>query len=231
MSNPGSKNYAGMIARAALNARAIKLNPIDPFTWDSGYRMPIYNDNRMLLFSPKNRGLVTEAFLSVLDCERILCDVVAGVATGGIPFASWIAEALGKPLVYVRDTAKGHGLGKRIEGIDTHADIAEKHVVVVEDLVSTGGSSVRAVQAIRDTGARAEHCLCVFSYGFAQARDTFSRFRPPCEVRPLLTYSILIDAIREAGSMDPAQLRMLEDWVQDPFSWGERHGFPRKERT
>ena len=231
MSNQGSKDYAGLIARAALSARAIKLNPTDPFTWDSGYRMPIYNDNRMLLFSPKNRRLVTEAFLSVIDCQRIRCDVAAGVATGGIPFASWIAEALGKPQVYVRDTAKAHGLGKQIEGIDTHADIAEKHVVVVEDLVSTGGSSVRAVQALRDAGARAEHCLCVFSYGLSQARDTFAKLRPPCDVRPLLTYPILIETIREAGSTDSAQLRMLEDWVLDPFSWGERHGFPRKERN
>ena len=165
---------ADTLASRALELNAIKLQPNDPFTWTSGYRMPIYNDNRLFLGDAADRKTIASGFAEVIRESGISFDVIAGTATAGIPHATTLADTLQAPLVYVRAQAKGHGLQNRIEG----PLASGQSVLLIEDLVSTGKSSISAVQALRDAGATVTHCLAIFSYGFgasadAAAADTF----------------------------------------------------------
>jgi len=219
--------YAEEIARAALEINAIKLQPKNPFTWASGYRMPIYNDNRMFLVYPKYRELVLNAFKELLRSEGISFDIVAGTSTSGIPPATTLADSLGKPLIYVRDKPKGHGLRNQIEGIDAESDLQRTEVILIEDLISTGGSSAKAVQAIRDANGICKYCVSIFNYGLGKANNSFEELDEPCEVRSLLTYDVLLEVAKQIGYIDAEQVEMLAEWRQDPFNWGEKHGFPK----
>ena len=129
------KDYSQLIAKAGLNIGAMKLNPSDPFQWASGYRMPIYNDNRMFLFYPEYRLLIISAFESVIEDQGIEFDVIAGTSTAGIPWASFLAQKLDKPMIYIRDKPKDHGLRNQIEGIDAEAGLDGKTAIVIEDLI------------------------------------------------------------------------------------------------
>ena len=143
-------NFGREIAKAGLEIKAIKLRPDDPFTWASGYRMPIYNDNRMFLFYPEHRKLIIDELQYIILNEQISFDIIAGTSTAGIPHGMALANRLNCPFIYVRDKPKDHGLRNQIEGIDAESDLGDYHVVLIEDLISTGRNSARAVQAIRD---------------------------------------------------------------------------------
>jgi len=217
------------IAKAGLSIKAIKLNTRDPFTWASGFRMPIYDDNRMFLFYPKYRALVAGGFRELFRKERIIWDVIAGTSTAGIAPATTLADLTDSPLIYVRDKPKDHGLKNQIEGIDADKDLENKRVVLVEDLISTGGSSARAVQAIRTANGQCDNCISIFTYGLDKAAQAFSSLDPRCEVRSLLRYETLLEVAKETGYIDDEQVAMLEEWRAAPFEWGERHGFPKVE--
>lgn len=223
-------DYERQIARAGLEINAIKLRPDNPFTWASGFRMPIYNDNRMFLFHPEHRSLLARGFEEILQSEEIPYDVIAGTSTAGIPPATTLADHLGKPLIYVRDKPKDHGLQNQIEGIDAESDLQSRKVILVEDLISTGGSSAKAVQAIRDAKGKCDYCISIFNYGLDKAVQAFDGLNPRCEVRSLLTYDTLLEVAREKGYVNEQQAKMLADWRADPFNWGEKHGFPKVER-
>src|SRR3989338_5817616 len=150
-------NLDERIAKTSLEIGAIKLNTEKPFRWASGYQMPIYNDNRMLLGNAAVRRMIAEGFKALLLENRIRADIVAGTSTAGIPHATTLADSLKKPMIYIRDKPKDHGLRNLIEGIDCDSDLYGKQVVVIEDLISTGGSSVKAVIAVRNTGGRVDH--------------------------------------------------------------------------
>ena len=220
-------SYAKEIAEAALKIQAIKLRPNNPFTWASGFRMPIYNDNRMFLIHPEYRELILNALKELLQSEGISFDIIAGTSTSGIPPATTLADSLGKPLIYVRDKPKGHGLKNQIEGIDAESDLQGKEVILIEDLISTGGSSAKAVQAIRDANGICKYCISIFSYGLGKANNAFEKLDEPCEVRSLLTYDTLLEVAKQTRYIDPSQTEMLAEWRQDPFNWGEKHGFPK----
>lgn len=230
-------DYGKEIAKAGLNINAIKLRPNDPFTWASRYRMPIYNDNRMFLFFPEHRKLIREGFTNLI--KDIPYEVIAGTSTSGIPPATTLADSLGKPMIYVRDKPKDHGLKNQIEGIDAEYDLQRRKVVLIEDLISTGGSSARAVQAIRDANGICNYCVSIFNYGLDKASRIFkgeeaydkkeNKLESPCEVRSLLTYDTLLEVAKETGYIDDQQTEMLNEWRADPFGWGEKHGFPRVE--
>jgi len=222
--------YEKQIASAGLDINAIKLRPDNPFTWASGFRMPIYNDNRMFLFHPEHRGLLARGFEEILLSEEIPYDIIAGTSTAGIPPATTLADYLGKPMIYVRDKPKDHGLQNQIEGIDAESDLQGRKVVLVEDLISTGGSSARAVQAIRDANGECNHCISIFNYGLDKAVQAFEGLNPRCEVRSLLTYDALLEVAKETGYIDEQQAQMLAEWRADPFNWGEKHGFPKVEK-
>jgi orotate phosphoribosyltransferase len=221
------------IAKAGLDIEAIKLRPNDPFTWASGFRMPIYNDNRMFLWYPEYRKLIKEGFAELIDeisSKEENIDVIAGTSTAGIPHADRVAERFNLPEIYIRDKPKDHGLQNQIEGIDADKDLEGYSVVVIEDLISTGGSSARAVQAVRDAKGDCNYCLSIFNYGLDKAVTAFGALNPICHVRSLLTYDILLEVAKETGYIDTEQTEMLAEWRADPFSWGEKHGFPKMEK-
>lgn len=219
---------ARQIAEAGLEIGAIKLRPDDPFTWASGYRMPIYNDNRMFLFGPHNRLLVSDGFYDLAEDRTY--SVVAGTSTSGIPWGTMLAERQRLPFIYVRDKPKGHGLKNQIEGIDAEKDLEGRRVLLIEDLISTGGSSARAVQAIRNANGLCTECWSIFDYGLDKAVQAFGDLDPRCNVRSLLKYGTLLEVAVERGYIDGQQEEMLAEWNADPFGWGEKHGFPKVEK-
>jgi orotate phosphoribosyltransferase len=215
------------IAEHGLRIGAIKLNPDDPFQWASGYRMPIYNDNRMFLFYPEMRRAIARGLAELVRDRGMEPEVVAGTATAGIPHGALLADLLGLPYIYIRDKPKAHGLKNRIEGLDAESDLEGRRVVVIEDLISTGGSSARAVQAVREANGVANWCVSIFSYGLEKAEEQFNAMSPPCAFTSLLTFPLLLDVARSGGFLSEAQIELLADWRKDPFGWGEKHGFPK----
>ena len=220
-----------MIAKVGLRIKAIKLNPNNPFTWASGYRMPIYNDNRMFLFYPEYRKLIIDALQDMILNEQISFDIIAGTSTAGIPHGMALANRLDRPFIYIRDKPKNHGLKNQIEGIDSDSDLQGKRVIVIEDLISTGGSSARAVQAVRNANGECNYCISIFNYDLDKATQAFNSLNPKCEVKSLLTYKTLLEVADEIGHLSYDQITMLEAWRRDPFEWGEKHGFPKVEKS
>ena len=215
-------NFQKELANISLQVGAIKLDSKNPFLWASGYRMPIYNDNRLLLGSLKHRQLITNGFRSVLSDKNIMIDVVAGTATAGIAHATSLGNLLGTPLIYVRPKPKDHGMKNQIEGILR----TNQKVVVIEDLISTGGSALNAVNAIREAGGNVEHCLSIFGYGFQKAAEQFKVAR--CQLHHLLSFKELISQAKEINIIDNNQFLTLQSWHDDPFNWGFKNGFASK---
>jgi orotate phosphoribosyltransferase len=189
--------------------------------------MPIYNDNRMFLFHPRMRRLIAQGLASLVEAEEIRPEVVAGTATAGIPHGALLADLLSLPYIYIRDKPKTHGLKNRIEGLDADADLEGRRVVVIEDLISTGGSSARAVEAVRDAAGSCDWCVSIFSYGLERAAEAFAALHPPCRYASLLTFPVLLDVASSGGFLSGEQIALLTDWREDPFGWGEKHGFPK----
>ena len=331
MGKPGKQ-----IAKAGLEIGAISLNPEKPFQWASGYRMPIYNDNRMLLGQYKHREMVASALARIIKSEGVKYDHVAGTSTSGIAPAASVANLLKVPLVildgseektpfvfenppvleillyeefidacaiastcpwaipygvttanglempfmYVRQSQKKHGLKQQVEGnpqfgesvalLDLHRgdsykenaikalhslttkdgesleievietiscdisdkvqplDVTGKDIVVIEDLISTGGSSVGEVKAYRGKGANVSHCFSIFDYELGVAHGKFNE--EDCEVRSALTYDVMLDTALQMGEITEEHEELLREWRQDPFGWGEKHGFPKVEK-
>jgi orotate phosphoribosyltransferase len=192
--------------------------------------MPVYNDNRMFLFHPDSRRSIARGLQEIVTEREIGPEVVAGTATAGIPHGALLADLLSLPFIYIRDKPKAHGLRNRIEGLDADSDLEGRRVVVIEDLISTGGSSARAVEAVREANGLCVWCLSIFSYGLEKAAEEFADLDPPCAFESLLTFRVLLDVAREGGFLSPQQIALLEDWREDPFGWGEKHGFPKVEK-
>ena len=211
------------LAETALKIGAIQFNTDTPFTWASGYRMPVYNDNRLLLGNADQRRFISQGFQSLLADKKIEVDVVAGTATAGIPPATTLADLIQTPLIYVRSSPKKHGLQNQVEGVLKKG----QHVIVIEDLVSTGGSVLNAIESIRSSGGNVQHCFSIFTYGFQKAEDLFSKAQ--CQHHALLTFEQLIHFGIKSGALTETQTTLLRSWFHDPFNWGEHNGFPRKE--
>ncbi|MZG54322.1 MAG: orotate phosphoribosyltransferase [Nitrospinae bacterium] len=207
------------LSRMALESGAIQLNTEKPFTWASGYKMPIYNDNRLLLGKAEYRSYISQVFIKYIDSSMENPDVIAGTATAGIPHATTLADSLKKPLIYVRSTAKSHGMGNQIEGPLT----AGQKVLLIEDLISTGGSAINAVNAIRKSGGIADHCLCIFSYGFPEAQRGFEEIG--CQFRPILTFLELLEEAKSMQMLSNEQIESLHAWHKAPFKWAQTKGF------
>ena len=207
---------AESIARVALEVGAIRVNVQQPFTWASGYKMPIYNDNRLLLGNAQNRALVTEGFQDLLKKITTEVEVIAGTATAGIPHATSLADLLQVPLVYVRSTAKSHGMGNKIEGILKK----NQKVLVIEDLISTGGSAVNAVTAVREAGGIVDHCFSIFSYGFPESLEKFKS--ASCQVHSILDFSELLKVAQSTQDIPLNDIQTLQSWQESPFKWGNK---------
>ncbi len=206
------------LSRIALESGAIRLSPDDPFTWASGYKMPIYNDNRILLGKAEHRSFIAQLFAKYIGESINNLDVIAGTATAGIPHATTLADKLNKPLIYVRAAAKSHGMGNQIEGPLTEG----QNVLLIEDLISTGGSAINAVNAIRKSEGIVEHCLCIFSYGFAEAQRRFDEIN--CQYHPILTFPDLLKEAQSMQILSNSQIESLQAWHKDPFKWAETKG-------
>jgi len=201
------------IASLLLQSNAIKLEPAKPFTWASGWKSPIYCDNRKTLSYPAVRNYIRDSFIKKINDLYPQAELIAGVATGAIAHGVLVADKMKLPFVYVRSEAKSHGLTNIIEGV------TEPHqkVVVIEDLVSTGGSSIKAVNALRDAGCSVLGLIAIFSYGFPQADRNFNEAE--CRIDTLSDYNSLIELAAENGFINDSQAAILGKWRLDPENW------------
>ena len=222
--------YGPLLAKGAFELGAIRLSPSDPFTWASGYRMPIYNDNRQFLAMPKYRALIRDAFADMLSSIGMNPDNIAGTATAGIPHATSLADMLYKPLTYVRSSSKDHGLGHQIEGLGKSGSYEGKNVLLIEDLISTGSSSLKAVEAVREADGVCNLCLAIFTYGLKKAEDAFAALDPECVFHTILSYDVMVATAAETGYISESDAEALHEWREDPFGWGEKRGWKREVR-
>jgi orotate phosphoribosyltransferase len=203
------------VAEYLLEIKAVVLKPAEPFTWASGLKSPIYCDNRKTLSFPKVRTFIKTAFADIISEEFKACDVIAGVATAGIPHGVLVADVLNKPFVYVRDKAKAHGLENMIEGKLEHG----QRVVVIEDLISTGGSSLKAVEALRNAGAEVIGLGAIFTYGFQKAEAAFEAAQ--CKFFTLSDYPHLLETALKQDYIKPDENESLLQWYQNPEGWSQ----------
>lgn len=199
------------IARILIDVGALKISVEEPFRYASGIFSPIYCDNRLLLSCPQQREAVIEEFLAKL-CEYDV-EAIAGTATAGIPHAAWLAHNLRLPMFYVRGESKSHGKQQKIEG----GSVDGKKVALIEDLVTTGGSSINALKSLREAGAKVVCCLSIFSYGFLEPLREFENLDVPYE--SLGSFKDLINLLEDSDEISPADLKELKDWHSNPSGW------------
>jgi orotate phosphoribosyltransferase len=203
------------VAEFLLQIKAVKLQPEKPFTWASGIKSPIYCDNRKTLSYPKIRTYIRQHFVDTIAEQFGKPDVIAGVATGGIAIGALVAQEMGLPFVYVRSEAKKHGLTNMIEGEIESG----QNVVVIEDLISTGGSSLKAVEALREKGCNVKGMVAIFTYGFEEAAQNFKKAK--CQLLTLTNYDTLINTAVQKEYIDEKDVDSLKKWRQNPSAWGE----------
>lgn len=201
------------IAEFLLQIKAVKLQPDQPFTWASGWRSPIYCDNRKTLSYPEVRTFIRQQFVERINEYFGKPDVIAGVATGGIAQGALVAQEMGLPFVYVRSEAKSHGMGNQVEGVIEKG----QSVVVIEDLISTGGSSLKAVDALRKEGCTVKGMAAIFTYGFGTAQENFEKAN--CRLVTLCDYDTLIQQALNSGYIADKDLESLKAWRKDPAGW------------
>lgn len=211
-----NKNTAKKTAEVLLSINAIKLNPDTPFNWASGWKSPIYCDNRLLLSYPVIRNYIKAELAKNLENLYGKPDLIAGVATGAIGIGALVADVLGLPFVYVRPEAKKHGRQNKIEG---HLEKGQ-NVVVVEDLISTGKSSLNAVEALKESGARVKGMVAIFTYGFEHSSKNFSDHN--VTLHTLGDYESLLEQALDTGYINEAELAILSDWNNNPAKWGQK---------
>ena len=203
------------LAGFLLQIKAIKLNPAKPFTWASGLKSPIYCDNRITLSYPKIRTHIRQEFVRLILEKYEKPDLIVGVATGGIAQGALVAQELGLPFAYVRSEKKSHGLTNMIEGVVETG----QSVVVIEDLISTGGSSLKAVEALRERGATVKGMMAIFTYGMKAASESFSK--SDCELTTLTDFETLLQQAAEENYINEDELRSLMEWKMDPKAWSD----------
>lgn len=204
---------SAQLAEYLLQIKAIQLNVHNPFTWASGWKSPVYCDNRILLSYPEIRNFVKEALVKLVSQHFPDTNCIAGVATAGIPHGAMVADALGLPFVYVRNKPKGHGMQNTIEGRLP----ADARVVVVEDVVSTGKSSLKAVDDLREAGAYICGMAAIYSYGFDLAQQSFAEKN--VELHTIGNYDALLPVAVQEGYVKDDSLKTLSDWRKDPPNW------------
>lgn len=204
---------AHKIAEFLLQIKAIKLQPEQPFTWASGWKSPIYCDNRKTLSYPQIRTFIRQQFVNEITARYAKPDVIAGVATGGIAQGALVAQEMGLPFVYVRSEAKKHGLTNMVEGEVEKG----QNVVVIEDLISTGGSSIKAIEALREKGCNVKGMVAIFTYGFDESVENFKSIN--CQTSTLCDYNTLIEVALKHNYITENDLEPLKQWRLSPSTW------------
>lgn len=189
-----------------LNIKAVQINLENYFTWTSGIKSPIYCDNRLTMSYPHVRKKITKTFIHMIDDLEVKPDIIAGCATAGIPHAAWLADALDLPMIYVRTTAKGHGKGNQIEGQVERG----KNVLVIEDLISTGGSSIQVADALSKEGMHVIKVLAIFTYGLNKAIKQFAEH--DISFQTILSFDQLLEALIDDGKMKQEDKENLLQW-------------------
>src|SRR6056300_678562 len=205
-----NKQVALRTAESLLQIKAIKLQPENPFTWASGWKSPIYCDNRLTLSFPTIRNFLKIEFAKQIEEIYGKPDYIAGVATGAIAIGVLVAEYMGVPFIYVRDKAKGHGRQNQVEGFFEPGS----NVVVIEDLISTGGSSLKAVAALKEAGARVLGMMAIFTYDFPIAAENFENAK--VRLHTLSDYHHLLEQAVAQGAVSESSVEVLKEWRKDP---------------
>lgn len=210
-----SRQVEELIAKELLKIGAVELNPKEPFIWASGLRSPIYTDNRLIISHPKTRNIVEQAMVDLIKSSFTDVEVIAGTATAGIPHASIIAHLLGLPLIYVRSSAKDHGKKNAIEGEFKKG----AKVVMIEDLISTGGSVIQAAEAVQIAGGEVIGVTAIFDYMLKKSEEAFDKL--PYSLESLTNYKTLVDIATKSPKLTN-QKEILEAWYLDPVQWSEK---------
>lgn len=208
-----NKDTAKKTAELLLQIKAIKLNPSEPFTWASGWKSPIYCDNRITLSYPPVRNFLKEKIAKLVEEKYGKPDVIAGVATGAIAIGVLVAQELGVPFVYVRPEPKKHGRKNQIEGFLESG----QNIVVIEDLISTGKSSLNAIKALKEANATVKGMVAIFSYGFSIAKETFDENN--IDFTTLSNYENLLEQALDSNYINQKELQTLESWRLNPSEW------------
>lgn len=206
------------VARALLEIGAVGFMKGEPVRFKSGMLSPVYVDNRRLIFWPQHWRTVIEAFEQIIGEMNLQFDVLAGIETGGIPHCSALAYVIQKPSVIIRKQAKEHGTRSRVEG----GDVEGRNVLLIEDMVTTGGSSLAGVEGLRDAGALVSDCVAITSYGFAMSEQAFKVLGVRLHV--LAGFRTIAQEARRSGRFSPEEMEVVEDWLSDPHGWAERQG-------
>jgi orotate phosphoribosyltransferase len=206
------------IARALLEINAVGFSPRAPVTFKSGLLSPVYVDNRRIPFWPEQWHQVIDGFRALIAAQGISFDVIAGIETGGIPHSAVLAYALGKPSVFARKQPKEHGTRSKIEG----GDVAGRRVLLIEDLVTTGGSSLAGVEALRQDGAQVEVCLAIVSYEFPESTEAFER--AGVRLYTLTSFAAILTEALAMGRFTEDDKSVIEDWLHHPANWAKKHG-------
>jgi len=206
-------DVAENVAKSLLQVKAVKLSPKKPFTWASGWKSPIYCDNRLTLSYPQIRTYIRQEFVKMIQEEVGHIDLIAGVATGGIAIGALVAQEMGLPFAYVRSSQKEHGLSNQVEGVVESG----QRVVVIEDLISTGGSSMKAVEALRAKECNIKAMIAIFDYGFDVAAQRFKDAK--CRMMSLSNYDALIDHAHSADLLSKSDFAELKKWREAPEKW------------
>ncbi len=207
------------IAEALIAIEGVGFRPAAPITFKSGIKSPVYCDNRKFPFWPEQWAKVIRGFEELIAERKIPVDVVGGVEAAGIPHSAALGFAMRTPSVFIRKELKEHGTKKRVEG----GDVTGKRVVLVEDLVTTGGSSIAAIEALRAEGAVVSDCLAIISYEFPEAVELFAK--SGVKLHAATTFPMVLECSLERGMIDEAGAAVVRDWLREPRSWAKRHGF------
>jgi orotate phosphoribosyltransferase len=207
------------IADALIAVEGVVFLPVEPITFKSGIKSPVYCDNRRFPFWPEQWAKVIRGFEALIAEREILVDVVAGVEAAGIPHSAALGFSMRLPSVFIRKELKEHGTKKRVEG----GDVTGRRVVLIEDLVTTGGSSIAAIEALRTEGAVVSDCLAIISYGFPEAAEKFEQ--AGVRLHTATTFQAALESALKHKLIDEAGAAVVRDWLEEPHSWAQRHGF------
>ena len=207
------------VAQALIDIKGVGFRPNDPITFKSGLKSPVYCDNRMFPFWPAQWATVIAGFQETIAADNISFDVIGGIEAAGIPHSAALGFATAMPSIFIRKEAKEHGTKKRVEG----GKVNGKRVLLVEDLVTTGMSSLSGVEALRAEGAIVEDCLAIISYNFPDAVEQFKK--AGVRLHPLTTFEVVLDIATTRALIDEEGASSVRDWLNDPRGWAKRKGF------
>jgi len=207
------------VAKALIKIGAVGFKPNNPITFKSGLISPVYIDNRRFPFNPNEWDIIIKAFFELAKDKKIEFDCIAGIESAGIPHSSALGFYLKKPSVFTRKEVKDHGTKKMVEG----GDVSKKKVLLIEDHVTTGFSSLLGVKALKHEGAQVKDCFSITSYGFDEAKNAFKEYK--VKLHTLTDFKTILKEARNLGVLNKSEVKIISDWFNDPSSWAKKHGF------